>query len=298
ENALELYAPKTTDFYAAHFLDKITLSDKWLLYLGGRIEDHDITGFNASPMASLVYHPTDNDVWRLSYSTAHRSPSFFESYANIHAPELPGRHFDGNQDARPEYIQSVDLGYQAFRFSNRLQLMFDLFAYRIERHIDLNDRIEPENGDYLENFIDNLGNTDGYGFELGVMSNPTTSTRLWGSYSFQNVSFQEDGIGLASPAQHKLTLGGGFDFAKHFSFDTWMYLQTDSEFIEETSDLGGRNDIYIDNYSLLNVRLSYRLPEKNLEFDFRGLNLIDDGHHEFPGEPIGRQFLLGVTYRF
>lgn len=298
EDALELYAPNTTDFYAAHFLDKIRLSEKWLFYLGGRFEDHDITGVNASPMASLVYHPTDNDVWRLSYSTAHRSPSFFESYANIHAPELPGRHFDGNQSARPEFIQSVDLGYQAFRFSNRLQLMADLFAHRIARHIDLNDRIEPENGDYLENFIDNLGNSDAYGFELSALGNPTSSTRLWASYSFQDVDFEKDGIGLASPAQHKVSMGGGFDFNQHWSFDAWMYYQTDSEFIEETSDLGGRNLIPIDNYSLLNLKLSYRLTERNLEFDIRGLNLIDDGHREFPGEPIARQFLFGLTYRF
>ncbi len=191
--------------------DEINLSDLFadlfgaeiptLLFTAGVRYDHNnITDWEISPRASLVFSPAEAHSLRLGYAHAFLKPSFLQTHTHIYVDSELGLDElnvgDPHLDNRT--IDSLEFGYGASFLDNRLILKLDL-AYNWYRDT-IYYETDPARMNYIERagimipditrpgpgmgFFNQPEGSDGHDVELQVIIRPSERSRLfaWGGY--------------------------------------------------------------------------------------------------------------------
>ena len=109
-----------------------------IITAGLRYDRNNVTDWELSPRASVVYIPGENHSLRLGYSHAFLKPTFFETSMHIHLDDVNNYGFDqlniANEDLGNQSIDSLELGYGGSFFDERLTVRIDL-AYNWYRNL-------------------------------------------------------------------------------------------------------------------------------------------------------------------
>jgi len=175
-------------------------SNKWTVNAGALIEKNDITGTDISPRLAINHHYSPNHTFRASVSRAYRTPTVFESNADLvsEAIDANGNAVELDQiiladrKLKPEEITSFELAYVGSFPKYGLNIDAKFFYDKINNIInDVQDRafsdplsilltpLLPLNSDRVF-FYDNSGSALSQGFEaqLQYKINPETQVHM------------------------------------------------------------------------------------------------------------------------
>jgi len=186
---------------------------KWTVNVGAMIENNDITGTDISPRLAINHHFTPNHSVRVSASRAYRTPTVFETNADLVSKVIAN---DGtiieveqiiltDRELEPEKLTSLELAYTGHFPKYGINLDAKLFYDKFENIINdveneqfttpfsallnplLGDGLVPLNADSV-NFFDNVGTARLKGFEAQLQWQMNEDTRLHAGYTILNVS--------------------------------------------------------------------------------------------------------------
>ena len=303
---------------AAYFQDEYKPSENFTLTVGLRYDKHPLVQRQISPRANMMFAPTRDHHFRLSYGTAFRSPSFIESYlyensdiSKLISPLLPANTFivkaRGNPDLLPERITSYEIGYQAAlgpRFRARADLFYnnlwDFISFKTVKIQDVSQLLGYPAGTVIvptEKSYTNAGKSKAIGGEFGIDFLPAKWLTGSVNYSYQDLTWEEDdpltpenekGQRVTFSPRHKVNGYLRFNFTNGLSANLMAHYVSATE-KNETWAFGK-----VDPYTLINIRLGYRFLDGTAEIAFAVFNLLDKKHYEYPattnqGSPSGAQ---------
>lgn len=174
-----------------------------LANVGAMIEDHELTGTDTSPRASLNYHITENHTMRVAAARAYRAPFAIEEFADFRLelhPALPpylSYFSSGNLDT--EKLTSYEIGYVGRAADVGLDMELRFFYEKLE-DIVTSREIHPNDLGIMDVFNTFLPGEDGYAFQFvnldrahvrGAESSlhyrPTRRDRLRFSYAYLRI---------------------------------------------------------------------------------------------------------------
>jgi len=211
DNSLTLYRFFTHGEY--------TLTDNFLINAGLMLENNKISGTDIAPRLAFIYHANDQHSFRLSASSATRTPTNFEEngyYAlqqqltqNNGQPlnNLPVEAALGGDilndtfiftsgGVNSEQITSFELGWMAHLLDNRLTLDIKLFYDETDRLIEnidftgnvpgenIDDLLGPTNPSNGATDIANAAGTQAHGIELYTDYSISDDWRLYAYYAY------------------------------------------------------------------------------------------------------------------
>ncbi|MGQ0646084.1 MAG: SusC/RagA family TonB-linked outer membrane protein [Gemmatimonadaceae bacterium] len=170
------------------------------LTLGGRYDFASAFGSNAPgvfyPKASLSVVPSDLASWnsplglntlrlRAAWGQSGRQPGAFDKFTTfapirgeLGAGLVPSQL--GNQDLKPEIATEIEGGFEAGLFGDRLGLNATVWKRRVDDLLVA--RQFPVSGGFRRSQLDNIGQVDATGYELGArayaISTPTLQLEL------------------------------------------------------------------------------------------------------------------------
>jgi len=212
-----LNTPSNHDFFTNHVYRLFAHSEwkptpKWTINAGAMIENNNITGTDISPRLAINHHFTPNHSVRASISRAYRTPSIYETYADlvfkVIADDGTEIEFDdstlGNPDLEPEKLTSLELAYTGHFPKYGINIDAKLFYDKLEDIINdfedeaytdpfsallnplLGSGLVPLNADDV-NFIGNVGDARLKGFEAQLQWQMNEDTRLHAGYTILDV---------------------------------------------------------------------------------------------------------------
>lgn len=312
--------------YGIFLQDEIEFSDKLKWLVGARFDDIDPIGSVVSPRTSLLYSPSPNHNFRISYNKAFRAPSLVENYldtAIVNAVALPGVGLYvfptaslGNPDLTEEKQTSYEIGYVG-TFDNKVT--FTTAVYRNERE----DETDFYAGAYYTaqnpppgwplppiflNFpplagalpafftYRNIGEKINKGIELSLDVRPNTTWRFNFNYSYQDrpevTGIDPDEINL--PPENRFNASVGYDADQFFADAVVNYV--DEAFWTDVLD--ARFWGTTDEYTTFNLTLGYRFND-NVTLSVIGNNITDERvqQHVF-GDIISRRVTGNLKFAF
>jgi len=256
-----------------------TINERWTTFLGARLDEHTYSKDMFSPRAAVVHTPNGKDTWKLIWSQSVR--------ANF-AEDLKAAALAGDDDSRPERLDSVELRYE--RQHNR---WFDTAA---SAFVHYNFELLTWSGDHVAP----VGTQREYGVELEALYH-TDRTRLGVSHGFTKLydfdlepnmatvnTSEPYGYGddLANWSNNVTKIVGQRKLSREWTLDGslriyWGFpgLESYNEYMPGSMGVGSTPAIepgwekgYRANY-YLNLGLQYQ-PKKNLIFRLDGYNLL------------------------
>lgn len=312
--------------YGIFLQDEIEFSEqlKWLV--GARFDDIDPIGSVVSPRTSLLYSPSPNHNFRISYNKAFRAPSLVENYldtAIVNAITLPGvgqyvfpTASLGNPNLTEEKQTSYEIGYVG-TFNN--QVTFTTAVYRNEREDETDfyaaayytAQNPPPRWPLPPIFLNfpplagalpamftyrNIGEKINKGVEVSLDVRPNRTWRFNFNYSYQDrpevTGIDPDEINL--PPKNRFNASVGYDSETFFADAVVNYV--DEAFWTDVLD--SRFWGTTDEYTSFNLTLGYRFNE-HVTFSVIGNNITDERvqQHVF-GDIISRRITGNVKFAF
>lgn len=305
-----LYDEKRENILSFFIQDEYKPLANILLVMGGRYDNHPLTGGRFSPRGSALYSPDKNHTFRLSVSSAYRTPTFLDSYGsfNLYPVSLnlplgikfsPPVKVDHNRNLDPEKILSFELGYQTDVFE-RIKARCDLFYNEIEGLIfpDMEGPLFSLTSPhiYWEAGYLNYQDVRAFGGEisLDILIAPRLTGKI--NYSYQQLTDKDTHRRIRSAPEHKINVGIGCKLPRDFS------AHLSAHYVDETRwDLLGiiPKTRKVDPYLLVNARLGRLFMNDRLEVALAVFNLFHDKHREHPlGAELGSRLSFSFSYRF
>lgn len=283
-----------TSLWSVFAQDDIRLTDQLKLTLGAKAEHNDYTGLEVQPSIKGLWTIAENQSAWLSLSKAIRTPSRIEASGRIvtqvvvpvtlpYLPEAVAVAIVGSDDFKSEQQQSFELGYRML-LDNNLTLDATVFYNRYEDLQSYN--LEPFPSTNINFSNDVSGDTSG--LELVADWRLYEWWQLQTVYSYFHATFDDDSVsGLGTDlvnegntAEHQLSLRSYMQLQHNIDLDVWMYYMDE---LPVPSYNGYVNDINVESYTSLNLRLGWR-PNKNIEWSLAAHNLLEDTHTEYYSE--------------
>ena len=264
------------DLVGLFLQDALTILDNLSLIAGVKYEDNSFTGVNWSPRGSILYTPWSNNHFRFSVARAYRTPSFFADKAYLRPlllPSMPAFNpllIKGNDDLDPEKMTAFELGYRTTLF-NTIGLNVESYYNELDRIIDVGTPLKlwPF---YFE--IDNSYKAIAKGVEVSITFPVTPWWMVRSNYTYQEMENKQKNEDVLGTPKHKISLISRFTFENGFSLDLMAY------YVDETKWSGLVEDVKIDDYVRLDIRVSQKLFNDRLELSFVGQNVTDQFHPE------------------
>lgn len=313
-------------------VEKRVLNDKVILNATGRLDKNENFDYLVSPAASIVYKQTENNIYRLSFSSAIRNPTLLDQYLfyNVGRAILLGNldGFDGlatseslidyyaelNRDTleifnvapvRPEKVRSLELGYKASLLNNSLFVDASYYYswYRDFLGFKLGADLEFDENEFLRNvqFYRVSANSDQQvttqGFSIGL-NYYYQKLAFTGNYSWNilNTETDDEIIPAFNTPEHKFNLGfSGRDLTLFNSIRHFGF-SVNYKFVEGFLFEGSPQFTgVIDSYDLLDAQVNIGVPAWNATFKLGASNLLNNLHFEVYGGPLlGRMAYLSI----
>jgi outer membrane cobalamin receptor len=250
-------------------------------------KEANVNVFSVNPRIGLVYNPNPQWTFKLLHGWAFRNPTVRERYS------LSGSRIPIGEKLQPEEIKTTELGI-ASRLTRYLRSEIDFFWSEAANLIQLSSSNfgRPDKSSAMAQF-QNIGSARLLGFEVktdwALVQTSPLSLLLFANYSFQNnryldvgtaggtsLSHENDRPGdtqnshqMPRVAQHKANVGLTFYIRQHLSISPILHY------------VGARPNVitspvnYVPAYTLVNLSLSYRNPQKDWEASIFIFNLLD-----------------------
>lgn len=308
----------TQSHVGLYAMDRMSLSEKWLLFFSGRwdyigqsLTDHlvangiDLSGsqsFNhATGRVGVTYTFNPKISAFASWGSGFLPPATEELLAN---PDAIGGF---NKNLQPATSNGPDVG---IRGTVGYKLFYDLTFFYLYTHNDFERYRITERP--LETFYANGGNSNRYGIEATARWLPTRWLTISGAYTFSHFTYSDyvshtypgdlNGNFLPNSPTNQFYVDAYVQLPKGFSISA-KSLSFSKAYIDPT------NSTWIDGYTLLGARLAKNWQYKNFwgSFFVSGANLTNtnyiaftepdpDGNSYQPGP--GREIFGGVEFRF
>ena len=312
--------------YGIFLQDEIEFSEKLKWLIGARYDNIDPIGGVFSPRTSLLFSPSPNHNFRISYNKAFRAPSLVENYldtAIVNAVTLPGVGLYvfptasvGNRDLTEEKQTSYEIGYVG-TFNRKVT--FTLALYRTNREDETDFYAAqyytaanppprwplpaiflafPPLKDALPAVFTyrNVGEKINKGVEVSLDYRPNTTWRVNVNYSYQDkpevTGIAEGEFNLAP--KNRFNAGVGYD-SEHFFFDSNVNYADEAYW---TDVLDSRFWGTTEDYTSFNLTVGYRFND-NVTFSVVGNNVTDERiqQHIF-GDIISRRVTGNLRFSF
>jgi iron complex outermembrane receptor protein len=337
-NKFELsLAPEADDRteFGAYLQDEIFLSDHFRWVLGARVDRFDyLDDFVFSPRTALMIKPQENQVFRVSYNRAYRSPSVINNFLDVtivepvnlglFSPALAGRIYPlpiqsvGNVDLKEQLLDAYEVGYTGI-VGNRATVSAAFYVNRTKDDIFFTeltaDRYTAQNpppgwplppqvialvpgASFPARFTYlNFGRVTQKGFELGVDSALNRYVNLFANYSWQGEP-EPDGFDLSElniPPENRFNLGVALDYQRFLGNVSVNY--SSDAFWQDVLD--ARFHGTTDSYTLVNAGFGVRWNNDQVTTSVKLINLgnQDVQQHVF-GDILKRQIIGEVRVGF
>jgi len=263
------------DLIGLFLQDEFTISDTVTFVAGVKYERNSFTGGDWSPRGCILYSPWSNHHFRFSVSRAYRSPGFFQDNSRFvkklppPLPPLPLSVLFGNKHLDPEKMTAYELGYRATLFK-RIGLNVELYYNELDDVIVIVTQAIPVILSY-----DNAYNSISRGIEVSLDLPVTPWWTLTANYTFQEVKKTRENSDVKGTPKHKFNLGSSFTFNNGFTLD----LRT--HYVDDTKWDGLLEDVKVDDYLRLDIRIAQKLFNDKVELSVTGQNLTDKLHPEY-----------------
>ncbi|RXJ95411.1 TonB-dependent receptor [Arcobacter sp. AHV-9/2010] len=160
------------DMWALFLEDEISITDSFILTLGGRYDHHDKFGGNFSPRAYAVYTANDNWTIKGGVSRGFKAPQVQQLHDGINGATAQGATLTiGNPELKPEKSTNYETGIYYTSdsgFSVNTTIFYNLYEDKIEQDGNVNVTGHPTipNGIYAKN--SNIGEAETKGLEFGT----------------------------------------------------------------------------------------------------------------------------------
>jgi outer membrane cobalamin receptor len=287
-----LLSPERTNL-GAYLQDRVVLSARVYLTLGGRLERNDSFGTRAVPRAAValrVRGGEDATTLRASAGAGIKEPDFFQSFGiSFYA--------QGNPDLKPERSRSYDVGFEQRLFRGRLKAATTLF------HSDYRDQIAYTVVDFnsFQGTYVNLGHARARGAELALEAAPSEHLALSANYTLLDGEIltstsafdpvYAEGSSLLRRPRHQAALGAQAHMGRLDAGATLLLVgkRADSDFL-------GLGLSESPGYARLDLRARGNLGH-GLEAFVVAENLLDRKYQEALGYPaLGRSVRAGLRF--
>lgn len=268
--------------------DEFQYSDNLSFIYGFNYEQTSYKDAGFEPRISMVYQQDLENIFKASYSRAHRNPSWQEMFTANNAARV------GSTDLKPEKVDAFEMAYIK-KFSSDTYLQSNIF-YLMNKDQIYNSATDP----LYKNVLD----TDIYGLEFEYAGHISSSDKLYLNYSYVTGTSKVKDTGvstdLTNVAHHlakgyyiynindRLSLSG---IAKHVS--------SKDRILSDTRDK-------VPAYTTLDTTLNYKSRKYDFEITM-SLKNIFDAKVVYPSPPNtyiedyvqeGRSFLIAIKKEF
>ncbi|MCB9657608.1 MAG: TonB-dependent receptor [Sandaracinaceae bacterium] len=323
----------TEDHFRVVFQDAMQLAEPLQLVVGFRLDRHPILeNLQFSPRIAMVLQPAEGHAIRASYSNAFRNQTLLETYMELDfptpAPGVTARNFGseiarqqlGQPALRPEFIQSVELGYRNAS-SDSFDMEVSVFYNRVERIISIGDLLPTtlsQFGSGSLGYIDStasfpigttvFSNEPGlfhvFGTEVGGRLYPVDGLDIYANYTY-NQTWSVDNPRRPEEERtsaHKFNAGVQYRLGIGLDLSVDFHYASGQKWLEETFDAESNlvSQLFAQPaYYLLNARIGYRLLDDALELGVTGFNITNNRHRQHPrGQQLEARVVASATYRF
>ncbi|MDR3449740.1 MAG: TonB-dependent receptor [Alphaproteobacteria bacterium] len=247
---------------------------------------HDMNGIAAN--SGLVYKPTDQDSFRLTYGRGIQDPSMSQ-YGLV----ISGGGFDltGNPYLKPTIVQNYELGYDR-------KLPFMVSTAKFSTHYQTTQGLSEAvamTGPVTEPI--NVGNSDAYGGKVQLVGSTPSGFRWDESYTFSRVTDSPSAASAldtqGSFPQHHIRLSGGYTTGP-WEFDAM------GEYISALDMMGSILNpvpVHVAGYIATSGRIGYQInDEYTVALSGTNLNKAYTTESSYP--QVERQIFLTVTGKF
>ena len=252
-------------------------------HIGGRIDDHEDFGSEASFGGDVSYRFGRDWRVRASLGEGYKAPTLYQLFSDF-----------GNEALVPERSTSFDLGIEQGQRGEGLHLALTGFRRDSEELIGFASCFTADPPALCDDgrfgFYQNTGRARAQGLEAEAGYDLARGLRLSGVYSFVDAEDRATGNDLARRPQHFATL-----FADWQS-DFGLNLGADLRVIGASYD-DAANSVRLDGYEVLDLRVSHFIGD-HLELFGRVENVLDEDYETVAGYgTAGRGVFAGVRAR-
>lgn len=248
-----------------------------ILNAGLRMANSDMFGTHWIPQAGFTLNPGYQWTIKANMAKGYRNPSFKELYLYKMA----------NSELDPEDMTNYEISVGK-RFSH--WFAFEVTGYLSEGKNLIQQVFSPT---LKSQHNENTGEFKNMGYEVSVSSHPAKCLSLRGTYSYLHSRILNDKDGSTSAA--KLTGAPKHQYSIAADWRIIRQLSLNADLVG-VSRLFVANDVKMQNYAVLNLRLTYQ-PIKYLDLFVQGYNLTNARYcinkgYEMPGASITGGFKL------
>jgi len=268
--------------------DQFRYSDNLNFIYGFNYEKTSYKDAGLEPRISMVYQQDLKNIFKASYSRAHRNPSWQEMFTkNNNARQ-------GSTDLEPEKVDAFELAYIK-KFSSDTYLQSNIF-YLINKNQIYNSADNP----IYRNVLD----TDIYGLEFEYSGHITAVDKLYLNYSYVtgNSKIKDTGVNthLTNVAHH---LAKGYYI---YNINNVLSLSGIIKYVSAKSRISGDNRAKTPAYTTLDTTLNYKNHKYNYNITV-GIKNIFDANVIYPSAPNtyiedyaqeGRTFFITLRKEF
>jgi vitamin B12 transporter len=259
-------------------LDALTLS------AGMRYDDHETFGDDTSAQFAVAWSVTDTTTLRASYGEGFKAPTLFQLFSEY-----------GTATLQPEESEDWDIGVEQHWLDDKIVLAVTYFERTTDHMIDFVSCwgvVSAQCALQPNGYYENIAQTRADGYEVTLAAAFTSRLRLNASYTALDA--RED-TRSKSTFNNRLARRPRDTAAASLSYD-WPFALTTTlaaQYVGRSFD-DAANTFVLDDYTLVDVRASYRLSDK-IELYGRIENAFDEAYatSRSYGAP-GRGAYLGV----
>jgi iron complex outermembrane receptor protein len=264
--------------------DKYDYTDSLQFLTSLGYEHNTNAGHYLEPKLSMVYRKDSGDIFKILYSSSHRSPSWQELYTiNNHARV-------GNKNLKPEKIQTLESSYIK-QLSNNRFIQTTLFY--------LMNQDQIHNNTNNNQYINSNKNNDLQGIELEYKGYITPKDSL-----YLNMSY----IDGENSYDQTLSLVSQFLVKGYYIYDinNNISLSTVAKYSSSKNRLSEDKRDKLDSTTIIDTTLNYKNHKHDYKLSFSIKNIFDTDTY-YSAKPntyeddypqVGRNFILSFSKKF
>ncbi|MCP5160646.1 MAG: TonB-dependent receptor [Hahellaceae bacterium] len=224
--------------------------------IGARIDDNEEFGSETTYRVTLSYQALDSTRLFGSYGTGFKAPTVFQLYAPTY----------GNSQLNAETSTGFDAGIE----QNITRSAIITLTYFNNEFDDLISY------DYVQSRYLNITQASTSGLETQAQYQPIEALTITIGYTYTDTENKQNHQRLLRRPQHQANL----DLA--FQYDERTFFNVDTRYIGQRDDYGYPSAIALDDYILVNLRMSHQLNPRVKVFG-KLENLFDEDYEEIKG---------------